>query len=205
METTPDSALRILQRVQSTKYLSGSDRALYGVLLFQALDKNNRPLQPDSVLNFSLDYYQRSGDKQHLAICYFYKARIYKNAQQYDNATILYLKALDWSQDRKDYAILGKIYADMGDICSVQLDYKEALIKYQLSADCFKRGGKKIDASYSVLNIGKTYRLVKDYRAALKFYRKALSLPSDSIFYGAVIQEIGINYYWAKQYDSAQY
>ena len=58
MEATPDSALHILQRVQSTKYLSGSDRALYGVLLFQALDKNTKPLQPDSVLNYSLDYYQ---------------------------------------------------------------------------------------------------------------------------------------------------
>lgn len=205
METTPDSALRILQRVQSTKYLSSSDRALYGVLLFQALDKNTKPLQPDSVLNYSLDYYQRSGDKQHLAVCYLYKARIYKNAQRYDDATVLYLKALDYSQDRKDYTLLGKIYADMGDICSIQKDFKEALIKYQLSVDYFKRAGKPIDASYRILAIGRTYRLAKDYKSAHKYYLQVLAQTKDSILSGVALQEIGINYYFAKRYDSAQY
>jgi tetratricopeptide (TPR) repeat protein len=205
METTPDSALRILQRVQSTKYLSSSDRALYGVLLFQALDKNTKPLQPDSVLNYSLDYYQHSNDKQHLAICFFYKARIYKNAQRYDEATVLYLKTLDYSQDRKDYALLGKIYADMGDICSIQKDYKEALKKYQLSAESFKLARKSIDASYRILAIGRTYRLTKDYKSAHKYYLQALAQTKDSILSGVALQEIGINYYSAKQYDSAQF
>jgi len=205
METAPDSALRILQRVKSPQYLSNSDRALYGLLLFEALDKNNKPLQPDSLVNLSLSYYQYSNDKPHLASCYFYKARIYKNAQRYDDATVLYLKALDCSQDKKDYVLMGKIYADMGDICSLQMDYKEALKKYQLSVDCFKKAGKPIDASYSILNIGRTYRLIKDYRSSHKYYIQALSQTKDSILCGVALQEIGINYYWAKQYDSAQH
>ena len=162
METSPDSALHILKRVQPDKYLSNSDRALYGLLLFQALDKNSKPLQPDSVINYSLNYYQNTNDLPRLAICYFYKARIYKNAQRYDDATVLYLKALDCLQNKKDYTLMGKIYADMGDICSVQLDYKEALKKYQFSADCFNRGGNHIDACYRILDIGRTYHSEKN-------------------------------------------
>jgi len=205
METSPDSALRILKRIQSTQYLSNSDKALYGVLLFQALDNNKLTLQPDSVISFSLNYYQNSNNKLRLAFCYFYKARIYKNAQRYDDATILYLKALDCIQGERNYVLMGKIYADMGDICSIQLDYKESLKKYQFSVDCFKRAGKPIDASYRILDIGRTYRLTKDYKEALKFYRKSLEQSTDSIFYGVALQEIGINYYGAKQYDSARY
>ena len=206
METAPDSALRILQRIHTSNIImSSADKALYGLLYFEALDKNSKPLQPDSLISFSLNYYQNSGDKQHLAICYFYKARIYKNVQRYDDATVLYLKALDLSQDKKDYSLLGKIYADMGDICSIQKDYTEALKKYQLSVDCFKLGRKSIDACYRILEIGRTNRLAKDYKTAHKYYLQALAQTKDSIFIGVAFQEIGINYYWAKQYDSAQY
>lgn len=205
METSPDSALRILKRIQSTQYLSNSDKALYGLLLFQALDKNDKPLQPDSVLIFSLKYYQNSNNKSRLAFCYFYKARIFKNAQRYDDATVLYLKALDCIQDKKDYVLMGKIYADMGDICSIQLDYKESLRKYQLSVNYFNRAGKRIDASYRLIDIGRTFQYEKKYKTALNYYRRALVSSNDSILCGFALQEIGSNYYWEKQYDSAQF
>jgi len=205
METSPDSALRILKRIQSTQYLSNSDKALYGLLLFQALDNNKLTLEPDSIISFSLNYYQNSTNKLRLAFCYFYKARIYKNAQRYDEATILYLKALDCIPDKKDYVLMGKIYADMGDICSFQKDFKEALKKYEMSVEYFNRAGKRLDACYRILDIGRTYRLAKDYKQALRFYRKSLHQPIDSVFYGVALQEIGINYYGGKQYDSALY
>jgi len=206
METNPDSALRILERIRSHNIsISSSDRALYGLLYFQALDRSNKPLQPDSLITYSLNYYKNSSDKKYLASCFFYKGRIYKNAQRYDDATELYLKALDLSQNRKDYTLLGKIYADMGDICSLQKDYAESQKKYQLSEDYLKLAGKPIDASYRTLDIGRTYRLAKNYKFAHKFYLKALTQTKDSIFTGVAYQEIGINYYWDKQYDSAQY
>jgi tetratricopeptide (TPR) repeat protein len=206
METNPDSALHILQHLHTENLtFSKSDRALYGLLLFQALDKSSKPLKPDSLIDYSLNYYQSTNDKPRLAVCYYYKARIYKIAQQYDQATVLYLKALDNSQDKKDYVLLGKIYADMGDICSIQLDYKEALKKFQFSVDYFKRAGKTIEAMYRILEIGRNYRFVKDYKSAYKFYLQVLAQTKDSILYGATLQEIGINFYWAKNYDSAQY
>ncbi|WP_041620364.1 tetratricopeptide repeat protein [Paludibacter propionicigenes] len=206
METNPDSALRILERIRTSNVMiSSSDRALYGLLYFQALDRSNKPLQPDSLITYSLNYYQNSSDKKYLAYCYFYKGRIYKNAQRYDDATELYLKALDLSLNRKDYTLLGKIYADMGDICSMQMDYKEALRKYELSVESFQRAGKTVDASYRILEIGRTYRFEKNYKSAHKYYLQALSQTKDSLFHGVALQEIGINYYWAKQYDSAQY
>jgi len=206
MESNPDSALHILQHMHTDKLmLSSSDRALYGLLYFQALDKNKMSLQPDSLINYSLDYYQHSNDKSRLALCYFYKARIYKTAQQYDQATVLYLKALDNIQDKKDYTMLGKIYAAMGDICSFQQDFKESREKYQQSVNYFSQAKKPIDASYIILDIGRTYRFVKDYKSAHKYSLRALAQTKDSILRGDAFQEIGINYYWAKQYDSARY
>jgi len=205
METSPDSALQILKRIKSTQNLSNSDRALYGILLFQALDNSKMTLQPDSVISFSLKYYLKTNDNVHLATCYFYKGRIYKNAQRYDEATRLYLKVIDCLQNRKDYILMGKVYADMGDICMVQMDYNEAQKKYKLSVDCFTSAGKPIDASYRIVDIGRTFRFKKDFKSAHKYYLQALAQTDDSIFRGVAFQEMGINFYWAKQYDSAKY
>jgi len=206
MESDPDSALHILQHMHtSTMMMSSADRALYGLLLFQALDKNSKPLKPDSVINFSLNYYQDVNDKPHLATSYFFKARIYKQAQRFDDATLLYLKALDLNQDSKDYSLFGKIYSDMGDICSLQKDYTESLKKYQKSIDLYNKIGDTINASYKVIDIGRMYCFMKDYSKARKFYNQALSQTKDSLLQGAAYQEIGILYNKTKQFDSAQY
>ncbi len=206
METNPDSALHILQHMHTEKLmLSSSDRALYGLLLFQALDKNNKPLKPDSVINFSVAYYQGVNDKPHLAKSYFYKGRLLKRAQRYDDATIYYLKALDLTQNDKDFSLLGKIYSDMGDICSFQMDYKESLKKYIKAKECFNKANDTVDACYKVIDIGRVYFFLKDYKKAQFYYIKALSQTSDSILKGSAYQGLGLNYYRAKENDSAQY
>jgi len=205
MDTDPDSALHILQHLKPEEFKAPSNRALYGLLLFEALDNNDKPLKPDSLINYSLNYYLNYNDKPRLLACCFYKARKYKIAQQYDQATVFYLKALDNFQENKNYTMLGKIYTDMGDICSIQKDFKEALTKYQLAYDNFVKTGKKIEACFSILEMGRTYRLDNDYITAMKFYRKALNKTTDSLFYGFAMQEIGLNYYYAKQNDSAQF
>jgi len=205
MENHPDSALHILQQMSPKRYKSESNHALYGLLLFQVLDKNDKKLQPDSLIDFSIKYYQHQNDNPHLATCYFYKGHIFRLAQRYDEATVMYLKSLDCLQNKNDFALMGKIYADMGDICSIQKDYKEALKKYQLSVDCYKHANKTIDASYIILDIGRTFHFAKNYKTALQYYRHALSQTADSMLRGAALQEIGINYYYSKKYDSAQY
>jgi len=206
MESDPDSALHILQHMHTNSMmLSSGDRALYGILLFQALDKNDKPLQPDSLISFSLNYYLNVNDKSNLAKSYYYKARVYKQAQRFDDATLLYLKALDITQSFKDYVMLGKIYSDMGDICAIQKDYKESLKKNQLAIECFNHAGDSVESCYKVIDIGRIYHFLKDYKKAHNYYKQVLSLTSDSILQGTAYQEIGTNYYWSKQYDSAQY
>ncbi len=205
MQTNPDSALHILQHLPPNHTFLDADRALYGILLFQALDKNNKPLQPDSAINFSVNYYQHTNDKQHLALAYYYKARLFKRAQRFDDATLLYLKTLDLIQNSKDYSLLGEIYSDMGDICSLQKDYTESLKKYEISINFYKKGGDTLDASYKVIDIARMYRFMKDYTKAKAYYNQSLSQSTDSFLHGLAYQEIGINFYWAKQFDSARY
>jgi len=201
----PDSALFILEHINPRNLKFDSNRALYGLLLYQALDKNEKPLVADSLIDFSTEYYLERNDNFHLAFCYFYKARIFKKVQRFDNAASYYIKALDCLQDSKEYILLGRIYADMGDICSFQFENKEAIKKYKISLDYFRKVRDRKEILYRLIDIGRAYRFNKRCSIAQKFYNYVSRNVTDSMVRGVIYQEIGSNYYWIRQYDSAQY
>ena len=205
LETKPDSALHILQKINPSHYKSESSRALYGLLLFQALDRNNQTLQPDSVLDFSVNYYQQKNQKRELAIGYIYKARIHKKAQRFDQATVLYLNALDILRNSDESYFLGKINSDLGDICSIQKEFDQALLKYQLASNCFQNVKDTLMLCHQLINIGRIYRFKDDYNKAHLYYRKALNQSKDSIIVGTSYQEMGINFFDSDKLDSAKH
>lgn len=205
MKSKPDSALKVLQNIKLQNLNSDSNRALYGLLMFHALDNNSKLLQPDSLLDFSITYYLKEKNQPRLAECYFYKGRKYKLTSKYEDATFMYLKALDCLGNNKNDDLLGGIYADMGYICSIQSGYRESIKKYQYSLDCYNRMGDIKAVCYRLVDIGRTYCNLKNYKVAERYYRYALKQTSDSMVCGVAYQNMGINYYRTNQYDSAQY
>jgi len=204
VDVYPDSTLFILQNLKPEIYKSPSNRALYGLLLYHALERTDRNIQPDSIIDYSINYFQNHHDNMHLAGCYYYKGHMFKHALRNDEAANLYMKALNCLQNKNEYLLLGKIYSDIGDINSIQSEYKESLKKYQNSLHYFNLVGNKIEAKFILLSIGKIYRFLKENKTAQSYYQKALFNTKDPMLYGAVYQEIGLNYYASKQFDSAQ-
>jgi len=205
LKTDPDSALNILNKIRPSNFVSDGEKALYGLLYFEALDKSKQALKPDSLINFSLNYYLRNNDNLKLAKSYYFKAKTLKIAQQFDDATMLYLRAFDLLKNGNENILLGKIYSDMGDISSLQKDYSESLSKYNESLNYYKKAGDSIESSYSLIYIGRVYRFLNNYKTAKSYYSKALTYTKDSLSNGLAYQEMGINFYSAKKLDSAQY
>lgn len=202
METAPDSSLHILQHISYKNYMSSSNKALYGLLMFQALDKNYLTLAPDTLINYSIDYYEREGQKSRLAAAYLYKGRMYKYALQYEDATMCLMKAVDNADKTKDFALLGRIHADLGDICFAQRDYVNARAEYKLKYEYFRKTNLKTHALEGLLDVGKTYYAVHKYNNAMLYYKRALLQANDSMSKASCILEIAQNYYALKQYDS---
>lgn len=73
IDNQPDSALKILRNIDYKNEKSNGDKALYGILMFKALDKNYQTLAPDSLINFSIDYYQKENDNEKLGEALFFK------------------------------------------------------------------------------------------------------------------------------------
>lgn len=203
IESHPDSALRILQGITPDKYQSDESRALYGLLLMYALDKNYLPMQPDSLLDFSISYYQKSRQKERLAACYFYKGRLCRYAFENEKAVAFYLKALDVAGDTNDNLLLGKLYNDLGYIYNIQCEYALARKKYLLALKYFTDARSYRHASYAVLGIGRSYHLANEHKKALYYYKKVYRQGKNPDIVGVACQETGTCYYNQKQYDSA--
>lgn len=203
IEVAPDSALHILQLISPNKSMSESDRALYGLLIFQALDKNFLPLSPDTLINFSIYYYEQKGEISRLATACLYKARVYKYASRYEDATLLLMKALDNADRSKDYTLLGRVYSDLGEICFKQHDYKKARIEYSQAYKFYSKTTLKRHTIEALLAIGSTYFAEHKYDSASLYYRQVLQLAPDSLSTGNCMQEIAQNYYAQQKYDSA--
>ena len=203
METAPDSALHILQNIPLDVLQNPSHKALYGLLMFQALDKNYMTLQPDTLINNSIHYFEQHADKRQLASAYFFKARMYKYATRFEAAIPLYMQALDNLDREKDALIVAKINNDLGEISMKQLDYPLARTKFKQAIINFNKSGNRMYAFYATLDVGRTFYRTKDYKTAGFYYRKALPLATDSLRKGAVFLEMGLNFYAARQLDSA--
>jgi tetratricopeptide (TPR) repeat protein len=203
IETAPDSALNILKHVSPNVYKSDANRALYGLLMIQALDKKLLPLKPDSLLDFSIAYYQEHPDNDRLAKCYLYKGRSYKYVLQYEAAMNFYLKAIDALNPNENFLLQARIHSDMGDICVYQRDYELARQKYKSSYRLFKKARRYDSAAYSLIDIGKTYYFTNDYKNAQKYFHTLLVSSRDSFIVGVVLHEIGYCYNKSGQVDSA--
>ena len=92
IQERPDSALRVLRKVDSLTLNTKSLRARYSLLFAMALDKNYIDTTALSILEPTVAYYERLGSPQDKMLSCYYLGRIYANRKDYPNAVIFYYR-----------------------------------------------------------------------------------------------------------------
>lgn len=89
----PDSALVVIESIDSAQLTNKGVRAHHALLHAMALDKNYIDVADDSLARTAVSYYQKHGPKKRLARSLYYLALSYFNDRQYDKAIIELIKA----------------------------------------------------------------------------------------------------------------
>jgi len=76
MQQRPDSALLILEGIDRADVSSDRDKALYYLLMTQARDKNHLPLDNDTMISFSVDYFDGDCDNRYLMLSHYFHGRV---------------------------------------------------------------------------------------------------------------------------------
>lgn len=127
----PDSALVVLESIDSTALRTKGLKAHHALLHAMALDKNYIDVTDDSLALTAVKYYQKHGPNRNLARSLYYLALSYFNDRKYDKAIIKLIEAENIAQS-SDSLYLGFVKVLQADIHSVNHDgvsEGEALVK----------------------------------------------------------------------------
>lgn len=168
IQERPDSALRVLRKVDSLTLNTKSLRARYSLLFAMALDKNYIDTTALSILEPTVAYYERLGSPQDKMLSCYYLGRIYANRKDYPNAVIFYLQALRESGEY-DYYHRGLIYAASADAYNASFNDEEELRNTILAYECFEKIGDK-DLDLSLYKVAQAYHNNERFDVADSLY-----------------------------------
>ncbi|NDV56967.1 tetratricopeptide repeat protein [Bacteroides sp. 519] len=201
-----DSSLLILQSLdEDYPNMTDKEKALFGLLYFQACDKEGVVLSSTELIDYSIDYFKKKGNKERLATSYFYRGRYCGDRREYGNAIQDMLKALELANHKKDHSLLGKIYCDLGQISVNQGENEKAL-------DYVSRSMKHFNETDEIDNLAKMYLIsswvnvqMSNYDTAIQSTLKAIDLTADSLVIGDAYRELASIYNYMEKYDSTVY
>ena len=82
-----DSALCILEKLSIEEISNKSAKAMYALLLTEALDKNFKSHRNDSLILIAVDYYKDNSNNKLKTKAYYYLGRVYQDNKEYIKAT----------------------------------------------------------------------------------------------------------------------
>ncbi|MBR5846695.1 MAG: hypothetical protein IKY72_02715, partial [Bacteroidaceae bacterium] len=143
IEAQPDSALKVLQRIDKQELLNKEERAKYALLLSMALDKNYVDKTDFEVLQPAIDYYQNHGTATDKLRTYYYQGRIYQNQQKHDELALqCFAKAITDGEASEDILTKARVLFTQGRIYSTIYEWDKCATTYLEAAEYFKRMGR---------------------------------------------------------------
>ena len=116
IENNPDSAWTLLGEIPALLLGEGEERARYNLLLTEAAYKLYKPFDNDSLINYSIDFYNKNDDLNRLAMAYYYKGGVWSCMGDMEQATLCVKKAEELALNTDDELLKCKIYDFLGRI-----------------------------------------------------------------------------------------
>ena len=191
-----DSALCILEKLSIEEISNKSAKAMYALLLTEALDKNFKSHRNDSLILIAVDYYKDNSNNKLKTKAYYYLGRVYQDNKDYVKATEAYLTALKTASPNQ--APILQIYNNLALCYESQEFYLPAIKTYKESYATAEKMQDKYGILHATRGLGNVYAIQDEEEKALSYYQKALSIAQsikDSLWENAIFCDI------AKVYD----
>lgn len=142
IEQSPDSVYKVLQSIDTTQLKNKRDRALYALLMTQAMVKNDVPVPSCSLINIAVNYYDGKDNNRNNLKALFYKGYVLRELGYIDSAVLYAVPALDLAQNFNDYYWIGKTAEQLTFLFEEDFDNKEVAAYSKKAAEAYLRAGK---------------------------------------------------------------
>lgn len=186
MQARPDSALSILQEIDADRLREDCDKALYGLLYTQALEKNYMNPDNDSLISKSLDYYRLRDDVERLVKAYYYHGAVKFNSGNYSMSVISFMKAMELAEESGDYFWAGMSARGVSDVYTETFYSKEEVAYAEKEYEYFRKSGVQPYLNFSLLDLERAYHNSGNYQRACEIVDSVADIAlaaRDSILY----------------------
>jgi hypothetical protein len=207
MQTAPDSSYHILQHIKPKHLYTRSDKALYALLMSQALDKNDIKVESDSLIRIATDYYTGK-DPEHAGYAWFYMARCAGNSGNAKIQAEALLKTQEYARMTTNYKLQGLMYAAKGDMYKSQKQTDSSIYYNKCAYRLFRRIGDHRNGILSLLSIGRDYLYDENYDSSLFYFQlseKIAKNSNDTLIFSAIYRYFGNVYLKMNEYKKAIY
>ena len=169
-----DSAYYEVMTINPETFNSSEDKAHYNLLLTRACCLTGKTLPPDSIIDYSIAFYEKSNQKEKLCDAYYYKAEAKTSKGEYDQAITLAKQAEALAKqvnNVKQQHKIAELIAYMNGVCGnndTQLQYARESMKYALET------GKKNWIVMSYCRICEAYQAQEKIDSALMYADKIM-------------------------------
>jgi len=205
MSTLPDSSLHILQKQRVNLFISRSDKALYALLMSQALDKKGIEVNSDSLISIATSFYDDK-DPVHAGYAWFYMARSASYRGDAKLQADALLKAQEFAERANDSQLQGLIYGDKGKMYTAQGQYINSICFFKCAYDKFAKIKDYRNSILSSINIGYNYLYISNSGKAITYYliaEKNFAHYKDTLLLSTVYRCLGGAYYQRENYIQA--
>lgn len=202
----PDSSLSILQGIDTALLMKDREKALYGLLVTMAQDKNWLDPKNDSLINFAVGYFQDKKDRERLKRSTYYQGRVRYLNENYPEALVSFHEAKELAEQDEDYFYAGLACRGISDIylkVSASADELNYAVK---EYDYFKKAGLQLYLDYATYDLARAFHNSGEYDQSIKIINDVIESgkrTKDIYLYYAGLHLKAKSLYWKKSYEDA--
>lgn len=161
IQERPDSALHVLESIDTTFFKTQSAAARYSLLQAMALDKNYIDTSDIKVILPASRYYPHTFDGKRKFLTWYYQGRIYENAGDYDNAMESLVRAEKYAKHTSEvyitrlFAAQERIYIDLLSFSQALDAVNKMLVHAEKSGDIYNYGVALLDKAALYISMKK--------------------------------------------------
>ena len=180
IEVNPDSASSILENIASPEQLDDKTFARWCMLSGKVTDEIFNTLLPSYQFERANTWYSSYGKSNEQVQILIYLGRSYANDGDYDKAMSIYTNALEIGEKNKLYNLVGYTYSYIGDLYREKAMRTEAIKKYEMAADNFKKENNTNSYACALRDMGREYACIDSISRALEILIMADSIAETS-------------------------
>jgi len=177
MWTRPDSALAVLESIDTLGLKVKAQRARYSLLYTMALDRNHRDIPDLRIIKPAASYYERHGSNDDRMKMHFYLGVAQYDTGDPESAIASYLRAKEYSFHSDNLVFKGIISSSISDVYLWNNNNSESILYCKEACDYFVQAKDSFRLWNTTGLLANRYSNIRDWAKADSLYSIFFSQP----------------------------